>query len=87
MTFTTPPFLGIFDLDADEGVVLSAYQGIKIGLIPAGGATLRYSKVDEPNATGHLGTPVDVTTETTIEVEWPYYYVDCSAGSGRVALI
>lgn len=79
---------GVIDLTTGAGYLVNAYQGIRLTMIPGGGGTVRYSKVDEADATAHdPATQTDITTETTIDVDWPFYYVTAQSGTARIALV
>jgi hypothetical protein len=69
-------------------VVLSVYNGIRLGIIPGSSTTATYSKVDSETATAHdNATSATATVHTAIDIEWPYYMVTSSGGTTRVALI
>jgi hypothetical protein len=82
---------GVLQLSDGDAVLLRTYQGIRFTVIP-NASTVRYSKVDDsnlaPSPSNHdPATQQDVTVETTVDVDWPYYLVSVSGGSARVALV
>lgn len=91
----TPALLtGVYQLNANEGIILAVYQGIRFTLIPSVGGTLRYSKIDDPNieavSANHPGDTriqFDVTDVTTVDCDWPYYLVTCESGTGKIGLV
>ena len=85
MSNPTPPLLKLQILADGDFVVIPAYQGIRITVIPDGG-TVTYSYVDSADADVHdAPTSVDVTDITIIEVQWPWLAVSVAGGTARVA--
>lgn len=91
----TPAMLtGVRVLGANEGVILSVYQGIRFTLVPSVGGTIRYSKIDDPNiepiSANHSGDTriqFDVTDVVTVDCDWPWYLVTCEVGTAKIGLV
>lgn len=81
------PLLDIATIAAGEGKVVSAHQGIRFTMIPGSGGTMSYSRVDSPDASAHGADETSVSAHTTVDVDWPYFYVTAATADGRVALV
>ena len=86
MANPTPPLLKLQKLEDGGFVVIPAYQGIRITMIPQGGGTVTYSYVDSATAEVHdTATNVDITEITILEVQWPWVAISVAGGTLRVA--
>lgn len=73
-----------------DGKVVELHRGVRMTLIPDAGASAvcTFSKVDSDRATAHdAATSIAVNAETTVEVDWPYYFVTSATGATRVAVV
>lgn len=75
----------IVSLADGEGVVISAGGYGYLTMIPAGGGTVTYSKVDEVNASAHDAGSATTATELSLAVQWPFYRVSVAGGTARIA--
>lgn len=78
----------VLTLSSGTGVTLNTTGMARITILPGAGATVTYSMVDTKTETSHdAGTSTNVTTPTTLDVEWPYYRITTAGGSARVAAV
>lgn len=81
---------GVDVIVASNGLLLDARGMSKITMIPTTSTDFSYSMVDSEGASAHdTKSKVDITTEaiTTINVEWPFYWVSCTGANLRVAMV
>ena len=69
-------------------VIIRAYRGAKLTIIAPSGTLADYSYVDSENATAHDSDSTTTTSAvvTTIDVVWPFVYIDRNSGSGTIRI-
>ncbi len=77
----------VVNLDTGDAVTITIGDGIRLTLDPDAGATVSYSLVAGPDASGHRGTATDVTERTVIDVEGPYYRVSTAAAPATIFVV
>lgn len=73
--------------DGDSRLITVVNDAIRLTIIPGAGATVTLSKVDDDASAHDAATSDDYTSEISLDIDWPFYWISVAGGTARFAQV